>query len=125
MMSTVPLPNDPSLDQLRERAKELRDRVRAGDPAALALLAEHHPKRAHGVSLTGAQLVVARHFGFPSWARLKQHLDVVARFRRAPDEVTATGPADEFLRLACLRYGHDDGPANWERARRVLVDQPT
>src|SRR5690606_26033496 len=71
MMSTVPLPNDPSLDQLRERAKELRDRVRAGDPAALALLAEHHPKRAHGVSLTGAQLVVARHFGFPSWARLK------------------------------------------------------
>jgi Ankyrin repeats (many copies) len=124
-MPTVPLPNDPSFDQLRKQAKDLRDLARTGEPAALDLIAEHHPRGAHPVSLTGAQLVVARRYGFPSWAQLKRRLDVVAQYGRVPDEVTAAEPVDEFLRLACLRYAHDDGPANWEQARRLLVEHPS
>jgi hypothetical protein len=124
-MPSVSLPDDASLEQLRKLAKDLRNLAQAGVPGALALVAEYHPKGAHPVTLTGAQLVVARHNGFPSWARLKQHLEMIERYRRAPDEVeqTAAG-ADEFLAYACLRHGGDDSPERWERAARVLAAQP-
>jgi len=122
---SVPLPDDPSLEQLRKQAKDLRDLARAGLPGALELVAAHHPRGAHAVTLTGAQLVVARHYGFAIWARLKRHIEMIERYRRAPDEVDETAsPADEFLALACLRYGGDDAPGRWERAARLLAEHP-
>jgi len=42
------LPERPDLDQLRRRAKELRDAARRGDAAALERFARHHPSRASG-----------------------------------------------------------------------------
>jgi hypothetical protein len=121
---SVPLPDDPSLEQLRKQAKDLRDLAGAGVPGALELVAAHHPG-ADAVTLTGAQLVVARHYGFASWARLKQHMEMIERYRRSPDEVDeTTGLADEFLALACLRYGGDDAPDRWERAARLLAEHP-
>ena len=124
-MPTVSLPDDANLERLRKLAKDLRNLAQAGVPGALDLVAEYHPRGAHPVSLTGAQLVVARHHGFPSWARLKQHLEMVERYRRAPDEVDQTaGAADEFLAYACLRHGGDDSPQRWERAARLLADHP-
>jgi hypothetical protein len=41
-LSTVPLPDDPSIEQLRKQAKELRDLARAGVAGALELVAAHH-----------------------------------------------------------------------------------
>ena len=124
-MPTVPLPDDPNFEQLRKQAKDLRDLARAGVPGALDLVAQHHPERRHAVTLTGAQLVVARHYGFASWARLKRHIETIQHFRRAPDEVDASGGGvDEFLSLACLRYGEDDRPDRWERAARLHADHP-
>ncbi len=124
-MPSVSLPDDASLEQLRKQAKDVRDLARAGVPGALDLVAEYHPRGAHAVTLTGAQLVVARHNGFASWARLKQHLEMIERYRRSPDEVDQTsGAADEFLAFACLRFGGDDEPARWERAARVLAAHP-
>jgi ankyrin repeat protein len=124
-MPAVRLPDDPSLEQLRKQAEDLRDLARAGVPGALDLVAAHHPKGAHPVTLAGAQLVVARHHGFASWARLKQHLEMIERYRRVPDEVEQTaGPADEFLALACLRFGGDDSPHRWERGASVLAAHP-
>ena len=123
-MPTVPLPDNPSLEQLRKQAKDLRDLARAGVPGALDLVAAHHPGGRNPVGLAGAQLVVARHYGFTSWARLKRHLEFIEHYRRVPDEVpNPTGLTDEFLVLACLRYG-DDAPARWERAARLLAEQP-
>jgi ankyrin repeat protein len=126
-MATVPLPDDPSLDQLRKQATDLRNLSQAGVPGALDLVGAHHPKGAHAVTLSGAQLVVARHYGFTSWARLRQHLDIIERYRRAPDEVMETTGdlADQFLILACLRYGSGDTPERWARAARMLIDHPT
>jgi ankyrin repeat protein len=128
------LPDNASLEQLRKQAKDVRDLAGAGVPGALELVAANHPQGAHAVTLSGAQLVVARHYGFSSWARLKRHLEMIERYRRAPDEVTdADGPADpagpgalagEFLALACLRFGGDDGPDRWERAARLLAGHP-
>ena len=138
------LPDNASLEQLRKQAKDLRDLAGAGVPRALELVAANHPQGAHAVTLTGAQLVVARHYGFSSWARLKRHLEMIERSRRAPDEVAgadgpagaaragsgAAGPAGtdalagEFLALACLRFGRDDGPDRWARAARLLAGHP-
>jgi hypothetical protein len=47
---TVPLPDDPNVEQLRKQSKELRDQSRRGVPEALELVAEYHPKGAHAVS---------------------------------------------------------------------------
>jgi ankyrin repeat protein len=117
-------------EQLRRQAKELRDAVRSGDSGALALVTEHHPA---GVppesdrstfSLSSAQVVIARRYGFASWPRLKRHLDVVAQFMRAPGQVAvADNPVDEFLRVACLNYA-DDGPGRWAQARQLLREHP-
>jgi ankyrin repeat protein len=124
-MATVPLPDDPSFSQLRKQAKDLRDLSRAGAQGALDLVGAHHPDGPHPVSLAGAQFVVARHYGFSSWARLKRHVETIRRYRRVPDEVTSAETlADEFLLLACLRYGDDDAPARWERAAGLLVEHP-
>jgi ankyrin repeat protein len=129
-MPTVPLPEEPNFEQLKKQAKELQRAVRAGDPDAVRHVAEHDPGRVPGAvdrgayPLRSAQLVIARHYGFASWTRLKAHLEVVARYTRAPDRVDAGDDhVAEFLRLACLTYA-DDGPERWERARAVLAANP-
>jgi ankyrin repeat protein len=75
---TTPLPAAPSLEQLRRRAKELLRDARAGDPAALARVAAHHPDPAAPLKLSRAQHVVAREHGFASWPRLKAYVERVA-----------------------------------------------
>jgi ankyrin repeat protein len=126
-MPTRPLPNDPSLEHLRKQAKRLRNAVRAGDPDALAQAMELHP-RAHEVitrfSLTDAQLVTARAYGFASWPELKQHLAEIEPFFWKP--ALAADPAsrvDVFIRLACLTY-LDWDPSNTARANRMLAEDP-
>lgn len=66
---TSVLPARPNLEHLRREAKHLLAQVRATDPAAIARLNTHAPGLA--VSLSTAQLVVAREYGFTSWAPLK------------------------------------------------------
>jgi ankyrin repeat protein len=126
-MATARLPDDPSFEQLRKQAKDLREFSRAGLQGALDLVGAHHPEGPHAVSLAGAQFVVARHYGFSSWAALRRHVTTIERYRRAPDELdeVAVGQfADEFLMLACLRYGGDDAPDRWQRAARLLAEHP-
>jgi hypothetical protein len=126
-VATARLPDDPSFEQLRRQAKDLRNLSRAGLSGALDLVGAHHPDGPHAVSLAGAQFVVARHYGFSSWAALKRHVTTIERYRRAPDELTevASGQfADEFLMLACLRYGGDDARDRWQRAARLLAEHP-
>lgn len=72
------LPERPDLDQLRRRAKELRDAAVAGDPVARNRFAAYVDGP---VTLAAAQLVIAREHGYASWPRLKAAVDV----RRAPD----------------------------------------
>jgi hypothetical protein len=64
------LPHRPSLEHLRNEARELQRRLREGDPSALALAREFHPRfleRAEQFGLSDAQLTVARSYGYPSW----------------------------------------------------------
>lgn len=99
----------PNLEHLRKQAKALRRRFLAGEPEALALVAEFLPRPPAPFGLADAQLVTARMYGFASWPRLKQHLEVVERYSRSPHLVPPSESLpDEFLRLACLTYGDDD-----------------
>ncbi|HEX5295719.1 MAG TPA: hypothetical protein VFW50_01820 [Streptosporangiaceae bacterium] len=119
------LPAEPSLEQLRHQARDLQRAVRQGEPDALAEVAARHPVSppAAGFPLSAAQLVIARRYGFPSWKRLRRYVEVVERYSRFPERMTAESPADEFLRLGCLYY-EDDEPERWARARQVLAAHP-
>jgi len=75
---TASLPPAPSLEQLRKQAKDLLRAVRSGDPDALARVAASGPRPGEPLRLSGAQLVVAREHGFPSWPRLGAYVRRVA-----------------------------------------------
>jgi hypothetical protein len=120
------LPDEPSFEQLRNQAKDLRRAVLAGEPDALAEVAERFPDAPRPLPLHAAQLVVARRYGFPSWTRLKRHVEVIERYSRFPDRMPGDGPAslaDDFLRLVSLYYA-DDEPERWAEGRRLLAGQP-
>ena len=81
------LPDRPDLDQLRRQARELHRAAQAGDAAALRRLRPVSDK----LTLSTAQLALAREYGFPSWRRLR---DEVERRRTLLDEPVrdAAGP---------------------------------
>ena len=65
------LPARPDLGQLRRQAKDLLRAAQAGDPAAAARIRAVSGR----VTLSAAQLTVARQYGFASWPRLKAEVD--------------------------------------------------
>lgn len=118
-MSVRPLPDHPEIGHLRKQAKRLLRQIHAGDHDSVALAAEFHPRPPRTVKLADAQLITARMYGFAGWPRLKQHIDIVARYTRAPHKVPrADRASDEFLRLACLIYG-DDSPGRTDQADQL------
>ncbi|QUQ62577.1 ankyrin repeat domain-containing protein [Kutzneria sp. CA-103260] len=123
-MPTVSLPDDPSLEHLRHQARALHRAVRAGDAEALARVHRSYGTVGESFPLATAQLVVAREYGFASWAKLRQHLDVIDRYRwpRRTGQPVGGSPSDEFCRLACLTYSPEDDPARWAAA--VLPAEP-
>jgi ankyrin repeat protein len=70
------LPAQPSIEQLRKQAKELLEQYRAGTPDAVAevTLFERDPDPA-AFSLSDAQRVLARAYGYESWPKLKAFVD--------------------------------------------------
>ena len=108
-MPSDALPSQPDLDQLRRRAKELRDAARSGDPAALARVTTRLPATTKApVTLAAAHLAIAREHGHPSWPRL------VAEVRARTAERGQL--VDDFL-VASVR--------DWTgRAARMLARDP-
>ena len=108
-MSSEALPPRPSLDQLRRRAKELRDAARSGDQVALGRITARTSAATRGtVTLAAAQLTIAREHGYPSWPQL------VAEVQARTAELGQR--ADEFL-VASIR--------DWTgRAARMLARDP-
>jgi len=112
------LPSKPNLDHLKHQAKDLLKDHAARDLGAAQRIREFHPRFAGAVDdeifaaplkLSDAQLTIARESGFPSWPRLKRHIEQPAaadrlnlphheriedaEFRRAVDLLDA-GDAD-------------------------------
>jgi len=83
-MPVRPLPPNPNLDHLKYQARDLLQGHAAHDAAVAQLIREFHPRFAKAgdaeifaakLSLSDAQLTIARESGFPSWPRLKQHIE--------------------------------------------------
>jgi hypothetical protein len=81
------LPGRPDADQLRRQARELHRAAQGGDADALRRVRRVSDK----VTLSTAQLALAREYGFPSWRRFR---DEVEHRRTLPDQLErdATGP---------------------------------
>src|SRR5688572_8794006 len=110
--SPLPLPDSPDLRHLRDQAKDL---LRAGEAATLAR----------------AQLAVARRYGFPSWPKLKAHVELLqeaGQLKEAIDrndlpcvkELMTRNPA---LHRAPLGY-NKNGPLTWVAECRIPREAP-
>jgi len=65
------LPARPDLDQLRHQAKDLLHAAQHGQSGAIARISAVSDR----VTLSSAQLALAREYGFPSWAKLKLEVE--------------------------------------------------
>ena len=78
------LPSNPNLDHLKYQAKDLLRDHAARNLGTAQRLREFHPRFGRStdaeifdapLKLSDAQLAIAREAGFPSWARLKHHIE--------------------------------------------------
>jgi ankyrin repeat protein len=78
------LPANPNLQHLRYQAKDLLRQHAAREPGAAQRIREFHPRFGAAadaeifnatLKLSDAQLAIARESGFPSWTRLKRHIE--------------------------------------------------
>lgn len=96
------LPPAPDLDQQKKLAKELLRSFRSGDVEAQARVRAVLPEKAP-IVLADAQYVLAREYGFASWAALTQHIDTISARPRSPLEqmrtALARGDANAARRL--------------------------
>jgi Ankyrin repeats (3 copies) len=78
------LPSNPSLDHLKYQAKDLLKERTARSAGVAQRIREFHPRFGRATdaeifdsqfSLSDAQVTIAREYGFPSWARLKRHIE--------------------------------------------------
>jgi ankyrin repeat protein len=112
-----PLPERPNPRHLKDEAKDL---VKAGEAASLAQ----------------AQFQIAKLYGFPSWPKLKAHVDAteaslreIAELKQAIDgndleRVKALMTRNPELHRAPLGYGKN-GPLTWVAECRVPWEPPT
>jgi hypothetical protein len=121
-MPVRPLPSHPSLDHLKYQAKDLRKAHAAQQPDAAQRIREFHPAHRHATdnailsakfSVADAQLTIAREYGFPSWNRLKAHVEKPAAADQ--DKLPATRPEyfieDPVFREAVRLLDAGDVPA--------------
>ncbi len=81
------LPARPSLEQLRKQAKHLLREFRAGDATASTRVRAVLPRVIDGASalaLADAQFVLAREYGYQSWAALVHHVERLAPSSASP-----------------------------------------
>ena len=78
------LPANPNLEHLKHQAKDLLRDHAGRDPGAAQRIREFHPRFSGATDaeifdaqprLGDAQLTIAREHGFPSWTRLKRHIE--------------------------------------------------
>ena len=121
-MPLRPLPARPSLDQLKRQAYELQRQHRDRKAAAAARFVASHPRLvrltneqvlAEKLTLADALVVIAREYGFESWAALKHVVeagDRVRQFQPHPrfDEAVAALVAGDIRRLDDLLGRHPE-----------------
>ena len=102
-----PLPANPNLEKQQKLAKTLMRNYCLGTKAAMEKVRALHPKppQPGAFSLSDAQLVIARSYGFASWPKLKHKIDSLTRT-----------PIDRFV--DAVRAG------DVETAQRLIETEP-
>lgn len=114
----------PSLDNLHREARLLERAHRAGDEAAIERVAPWRPDPRKPLKDAGAQLVVAREHGFPSWVKLRTWVERVDASGGALEHAFHTdmeyyeGRADGLL--ASAQDGTPSAAAAFEAERAEL-----
>ena len=99
------LPVRPSLEHLKAQAKDLLAAYRSGDARAASRFRDALPRAVEGAKLHDAQSVIAREYGFASWAKLREHVESI--------------PSPETIRtLAAL---HPNAPLP-DKVQQALLD---
>jgi ankyrin repeat protein len=104
------LPARPDLAQQRKLAKELLRDFRSSDSTAVARVRAELPDKPK-ISLTDAQFVLAREYGFASWHELKEHIErhdadhrpPIERFKQAVQRGNARQLRDVLEKDASVR----------------------
>ncbi len=119
-MTTRSLAVYATLDSLKKQAKSFLKAVQVGDTSARSRVAPYFADIA-SVGLQDIQLVLAREFGFSSWAKLKAHLESGDRKHIPRDQL-----ANRFLSLATVSYFANipADPARFDEALRLLEANP-
>ena len=84
------LPARPHLDHLKHEAKALHKAVQAGDPDAIQRVRDAVGDKPVQ-KLVDAQRVIAREYGFATWARLRAHIGDDAEHPRHLETVRGVG----------------------------------
>lgn len=95
------LPSRPNLEWLRKTAKQRLAELRSADP---------HTR------LADAQRVIARELSFPSWRKLKTHVEAVAAAEAPPTQTAADQVVKRFFELV--------GSGRIDDVRKVLAAAP-
>lgn len=90
------LPEKPNLEHLKKQAKDLLRVLQRGDGAA------ESPK------LADAQHQIACEYGFANWAKLKEHVEAVARLLAPAEELSAAVCASDADRTARVLESHPE-----------------
>jgi ankyrin repeat protein len=126
--TSLSLPLKSSLENLRKQAKSLLKAARANDESARRKFRAFHPTATQpaNLSLSDAQLVIARSYGFTSWPKLKAHVTIES-YSALPGELRNAENSDKlvdrFISLACLNYTNDHRRRR-EEARKLFASNP-
>ncbi len=134
------LPARPNLEQYKKQAKDLARDAGAGNVEALDRVRRHHPRfttnpDAPGldfetsgsanagtrVSLTDAQLVIAREHGFDSWPKFAARITTLNLERSVQ---TIDDPVAAFIRAACIPRENSHASGTLEEAELILARYP-
>lgn len=131
------LPPRPNLEQLKTQAKDLLKLLRAGEPDAIKRAQEFHPRYLHAstgetlaekFTLSAAQLIVAREYGFINWPKLKAHVESLAsKIDPAMDLIAAikandaSQVADVIERYPELKQRINDSVPNYAFGATALI----
>lgn len=129
-MSDRELPARPNLEQYKKQAKDLVQDFAAHKPEAFARARKHHPRIYHlpeaeltsaHLSLTDAQLILAREHGFESWPKFAHHIEMVNIIRAVE---TLTDPVAAFIETACVPRHTSHSSGTLEHAEMILAKYP-
>ena len=129
-MSDREIPARPNIEQYKKQAKDLVRDCGLGVADAVGRVRRHHPRfhnlpvadfRGAEVSLTDAQLVIAREHGFESWPKFAKHIETVNLIHSV---ASLPDPVGAFLEEACAPRHSGHGSGTLERAEMILERYP-